>query len=69
MADPWRGFSMRQCPSCRTVNSFSSPICDRCGLRFFKTNSRISTMTGTCLRIGGGAILLAAVAIIVLRMT
>jgi len=26
-------------------------------------------VTGTCLRIGGGAILLAAVAIIVLRMT
>ena len=60
---------MRQCPSCRTVNSFSSPTCDHCGLRFFKSGSRLSNMTGTCLRIGGGAILLAAVAIIVLRMT
>jgi hypothetical protein len=60
---------MRQCPSCRTINSFSAPNCERCGLRFYKSTSRISNMTGTCLRIGGGAILLAAVAIIVLRMT
>jgi len=60
---------MRQCPNCRTVNSFSSPTCENCGLRFFKSSgSRLST-TGTCLRIGGGAILLAAVAIIILRMT
>ena len=60
---------MRQCPSCRAVSSFSSPTCDRCGLRFFKSGTRIPNMTGTCLRIGGGAILLAAIAVIILRMS
>lgn len=60
---------MRQCPSCRTVINFSSPTCEHCGLRFFKSSARLSNITGICLRIGGGAILLATVAIIVLRMT
>ena len=58
---------MRQCPSCRTLSSFSAPICEHCGLRFYK-GSRWPTMTAICLRIGGGAILLAAVAAIVLKV-
>jgi len=58
---------MRQCPSCRTVSSFSTPTCEHCGLQFFK-GSRWSNLTAICLRIGGGAILLAAVAAIMLRL-
>ena len=61
------GLFMRQCPNCRAVSSFSSPTCEQCGLRFFK--SRLQNLTGTCLRIGGGAILLAAAAIAILRLT
>jgi hypothetical protein len=58
----------RQCPSCRTISSFSAPTCDSCGLRFFDS-PRFANLTETCLRIGGGAILLAAVAIAVMRLT
>jgi hypothetical protein len=58
---------MRQCPSCRTISSFSSPTCEHCGLQFYQA-SRSSSLTTTCLRIGGGAILLAAAAAIVLRL-
>jgi len=58
---------MRQCPNCRAVCSFSSPTCEECGLRFFKL--RFQNVTGTCLRIGGGAILLAAAAIAILRLS
>jgi len=57
---------MRQCPSCRTLSSFSAPTCEHCGLQFFKA-SRWPSLTAICLRIGGGAILLAAVAAFVLR--
>jgi hypothetical protein len=57
---------MRQCPSCRTVSSFSAPACAHCGLQFFKA-SRWTNLTAICLRIGGGAILLAAVAAFILR--
>jgi hypothetical protein len=58
---------LRQCPSCRTISSFSAPTCEQCGLRFVK-GSRLSNMTAMCLRIGGAAIILAA-AVIVLRLT
>jgi hypothetical protein len=58
---------MRQCPSCRTVSSFSAPTCEHCGLRFYKA-SRWTNLTTICLRIGGGAILLAAAAAIILRL-
>lgn len=57
---------MRQCPSCRTVSPFSAPTCENCGLQFYKT-SRWLNLTGICLRIGGGAILLAAAVAMVLR--
>jgi len=59
---------MRQCPSCRSICSFSAPTCEHCGLRFFK-GSRWPSMTTLCLRIGGGAILLAAVAAIMFRFS
>ena len=58
---------MRQCPSCRTPSSFSAPVCEHCGLGFYK-GSRWPTMTAICLRIGGGAILLGAVAANVLKV-
>jgi hypothetical protein len=58
---------MRQCPNCRGITSFSSPNCEQCGFRFFK--SRFRNLTGTCLRIGGGAILLAVAAMAILRLT
>ena len=58
---------MRQCPSCRTISSFSAPSCEHCGLQFYKT-SRWPSLTTLCLRIGGAAILLAAVAAVVLRL-
>jgi hypothetical protein len=58
---------MRQCPSCRNVSSFSAPTCEHCGLRFYK-GYRWPSLTAICLRIGGGAILLAAVAAIVLKL-
>jgi len=60
---------MRQCPSCRTINSFTSPVCDHCGLKFYKASgARLNNLTGTCLRIGGGAILLAVAAAVILRL-
>lgn len=58
---------MRQCPSCKTIISFSAPICEHCGLQFYK-RSRWPSLTAICLRIGGGAILLAAAAAIVLKL-
>jgi hypothetical protein len=56
----------RQCPNCRTITSFSEPVCAGCGLQFFKPRARVQNLTGICLRIGGAAILLAAVAAVVI---
>jgi len=61
---------MRQCPKCKYISEFTSPSCARCGLQFLEVpKTRWRNMTADCLRIGGGAILLAAAAAIVLRLT
>ena len=57
----------RQCPYCRAIVSFSDPKCQHCGQKFFDTSKR-RTFSDTCIRIGGGAVLLAAVTVIVLRL-
>jgi len=61
---------MRQCPKCKVISKLSSPACESCGLQFFKVpSSRRQKLTAACFRIGGGAILLAVAAAVVLRLT
>ena len=57
------------CPGCREIVEMASATCDKCGLQFFRTAQRTSSLSATCLRLGSLAVALVLVTLAVLRLT